>query len=349
MSHASRTRTLGGSAQWVVDGLTARGIDVNPSSRLGRFARQFAKNAYTGPWGPDDQALLIEALMAMRDVEEVAMILDEFPATTNADLKKLVDDAPLPRTDRSTPGRDRQLELIVGAICQRGKMPVRLDVEPDLWCEASRVWLGLAVKRVRSPDKFGANFKNAADQIQRSPLSFGFACMEVSLAWNQDLRAVLTQRSEDEVAHDLRERLSRFLDEQNDVRNEVWERFPKMLGLLCMDHTFTHHEGLGWHRDQFSMFCLSDRNDRHRAKIACAFRKNWIGGSTNCVDMDKGYPRTGMFAGPPVDKIMPLRPGSGSWYTQPRSSRVTRTLSSLIFSAALSNTSFSGRVPSNHW
>lgn len=302
-------RTLGESAQWVVDGLSARGIDVNPSSRLGRFVRQFAKNAYTGPWGPDESRL-IEGLMAMRDVEEIAMILDEFPTTTNTDLKNLVDDAPLPRTDRSTPGRDRQLELFVGAICQRGKMPVRLDVEPDLWCEASRVWLGLAAKRVRSPDKFGANLKDAADQIQRSPLSLGFACMEVSLAWNPDLRAVLTERSAEEVAHDLRERLSRFLDGQDGVLNEVWKRFPKMLGLLCLDHTFTHHEGLGWHRDQFSMFVLSTRNDRHRARLAGVFRERWIGGSVNCVDMDKGRPRNGMFSGPPVDKIMPLRPGS---------------------------------------
>lgn len=310
MPQGSRNRTLWESAQRVVDGLTARGIDVNPSSRLGRFARQFAKNAYTGPWGPDDQALLIEGLTAMRDVEEIAMILDEFPSTTAAELRALVDDAPLPRADRSTPGRDRQLELFVGAICQRGKMPVRLDAEPDLWCEASRVWLGLAVKRVRSPDKFGANFKDAANQIQRCPLSFGFACMEVSLAWNHDLRAVLTQRSADEVAHDLRERLSRFLDGQNRVLNEVSERFPKVLGLLCIDHTFTHHEGLGWHRDQFSMFSLSDRNDRHRMRIADEFRQRWIGGSANCVDMDKGRQRTGMFSGPPVDKIMPLRPGS---------------------------------------
>ncbi len=307
MAGQSSKRTLGEAAQWVVDGLTARGIDVNPSSRLGRFARQFAKNAYTGPWSPNDQTLLIEGLTAMRDVEEIAMILDEFP---DADLKNLVDDAPLPRVDRSTPGRDRQLELFVGAICQRGKMPVRLDVEPDLWCEASRVWLGLAVKRVRSDGKFGANLKDAADQIQRSPLSFGFACMEVSLAWNPDLRTVLTQRSADEVAHDLRERLSRFLDGENEVVNEVWERFPKVLGLLCIDHTFTHHDGLGWHRDQFSMFSFSHRNDRHRAKIAGAFRENWIGGSANCVDMDNGRPRTGMFSGPPVDKIMPLRPGS---------------------------------------
>lgn len=66
-------RTLGESAQWVVDGLTARGIEVNPSSRLGRFARQFAKNAYTGPWGPNDQALLIEGLTAMRSAYRVLL------------------------------------------------------------------------------------------------------------------------------------------------------------------------------------------------------------------------------------------------------------------------------------
>lgn len=306
MAGQSPKRTLGESAQWVVDGLTARGIYVNPSSRLGRFACQFAKNAYTGPWGPD-QSLLIEGLTAMRDVEEIAMILDEF---SDADLKNLVDDAPLPRVDRSTPGRDRQLELFVGAICRRGKMPVRLDVEPDLWCEASRVWLGLAVKRVRSDGKFGANLKDAADQIQRSQLSFGFACMEVSLAWNPDLCTVLTKRSPAEVAHDLRERLSRFLDGENEVLNETWERFPKVLGLLCIDHTLTHHEGQGWYRDQFSMFSFSHRNDRRRAKIAGAFRQDWIGGSANCVDMDNGRPRTGTFSGPPVDQIMPLRPGS---------------------------------------
>lgn len=307
MAIRSRNQTLGESAQWVVNELTARGIAVNPSSRIGRYARQLAKNAYTGPFGPDDQERLIESLTAWRDIGEIAMILDEFP---NADVKNLVDDAPLPRADRSTPGRDRQLELFVGATCQRGEMEVRLDVEPDLWCEASRVWLGLAVKRVRGRDKFAANVRDAADQIQRSPLWFGFVCMDVSLAWNQDLCTVLTQRSADEMAFDLRERVCRFLDGQRAALRRVWERFPKVLGVLCIDHTFTLHEGFGWYRDQVSIFTLSNRNDRHRTKIASGFRERWIGGSENCVNMDRGHPRTGMFSGPPVDKIMPLRPRS---------------------------------------
>ena len=82
--------------------------------------------------------------------------------------------------------------------------------------------------------------------------------------------------------------------------------YPKVLGLVCMDNTFTHHDGVGWLQDRFSLFCLSDRNDRHRARIAQAFQAGWMGGSVNTIDLN-GRPRTGLFSGPPVDGIMPLR------------------------------------------
>lgn len=306
---AGQQRTIGEAAQFVIDELRNRGVTVSPSCRLGRYAAQFAKNAYARPMGANDQSSLLEGLMAMRDVEEIAMILDEFPTATKEELRRLIDDAILPRIDHSTPGRDRQLELFIGAICRRGGMAVLMDREPDLWCEASRVWLGLAVKRVRSTAKFEANLTDGAEQIQRSQLAYGLVCLDVSLGWNPNIETVLTKRTPSEVAFDYRERIFRLLDERNSVLADAWARFPKVLGLLCIDLTFTHHEPIGWFRDQCSIFSMSHRNDRLRGRVAGAFRSGWISGSPNCVDMDR-VPRTGRFVSPPVDKIMPLRPGS---------------------------------------
>lgn len=302
-------RTLGEASQWIVDELRRRGIQVNPSCRLGRYATQFGKNAYAGPWGPEDQARKLEALMAWRDVEEIAMILDQLPSLSKKDLERLVDDAPIPRLDHATPGRDRQVELFVGAICRRGRMEVQLDREPDLWCEVSRVWLGVAVKRVRSANKFEANLKDAADQIERSQLACGVVCMEFSLAWNPDLAIVQTNREAPVVAFDYRERLSRLLDDEAVATASVFHRFPKTLGVLCIDHSFTEHRASGPFRDQCSLFAWSFRNDRCRTRTAKGFQEGWTRGLPNCVNMDN-QPRTWAFAGPPDDKIVPLRPGA---------------------------------------
>src|SRR5262249_19748170 len=136
-------RTLSETARWVVDELLRRGVELKPGTRWLHYRSQFANNAYALS---RDESHLLEGQMALRDVEELALVLHAFPELGGGGLQKLADDAIVPRIDRSTPGRDRQFELFVAAVCRRGGLETRLDREPDLWCCASKGWLALAAK-----------------------------------------------------------------------------------------------------------------------------------------------------------------------------------------------------------
>lgn len=278
-------------------------MKLNPTSRLAQFSDRFGENAYLEP---ENEERLLEGLVAMRDVQEIALILEQFPQISLKTLGRLIEDHPIPRLDSSTPGRDRQLELVCGAICRRGGMEVKLGCEPDLWCQVRGVWLGLAVKRVRSAKRFIDRLEEAAKQVERYAPYYGFAVMDCSLAWNPEMAVVLTSRPPEELAHEFRERLDRLLCAHTAAIDNAFARSPKALGLVCIDSTPVNRDG--WERNQLSIFYMSKfKMDRHRSRIATQFFDAWVAGLPNCTSLDN-LPRSAAFAVPPPDLVMPLRP-----------------------------------------
>jgi hypothetical protein len=307
MAASTRNRNEREAAQYVVDELRRRGLCVKAGSRFELYASRFVKGVYSDTDGLRDQRRLTESLLALRDVREAEIILEECSDIGAQELMRLADDAILPRTDHSTPGRDRQFELFIGAIGRRGGMQVFFDKEPDLWCEAGRVWYAVAAKRLRSAAKFIDNVRDAAEQIQKSQLLHGIVFIDVTLGWNPEMATIYTRRSPGDVAFDLRERVSRNLDEHGMALASIYSRCPKVLGSMVIDLTFTHQAGPGWNMDQTNTFHPAHTADRSRKRLVSAFRAAFHRGLSIASDIDH-RPRTGMFSGPPVDQIIPLRP-----------------------------------------
>ena len=282
-----------------------RSVPVRAGSRLAHYAEQFAKNAYAATTAHDRERVL-EQLLAQRDVEEISKALEMFPDAGPSVLAPLADDAIVPRMDRSTPGRDLQAELFFASTCKHGKMAVELGKEPDLWCQAGGAWLGLAVKRLRSAEKFSDRVEDAAKQVQKHAPWAGLVCVDVSLGWNPEMRAIVTPRDPVAVAFDNRERLSRLLDEHNTFLHKMWRRYPKCLALLCIDQVAVFELGASWVTYQYSLFHRSAHNTVQRVRLLQAFQAGWQRGSENCFGFDH-VPRTGEFSGPPTDQVMALR------------------------------------------
>lgn len=300
-------RTLGECAQFVVDELQRRGIQVLPGSRFAKYLAGFEKNAYAAPWGPADQDRALESLMAQQDVQEACLIVDAFPATEDVRLDAIVQDSVNQKLDRSTPGRDLQFELFIGATCRMGGMETKPDREPDLWCNVGGAWVAAAAKRVRSGAQFVKRLKEAAGQIQESEPIYGIVFIETSRAWDPELAIIATKQPEAVMAHDLRERLYRFLDSHNREMDNTWQRYPKALGLVCLDRTFVHHEESGHLIYQNSVFSQSLIRDRNRNRLWSAFQSGWGRGSPQFKNMDL-YPRAGRFIGSSDNKIIPMQP-----------------------------------------
>jgi hypothetical protein len=165
-------------------------ILVPPASRVGSLGRRVTdSDGQFKPVKTDDPALRA-AQETVRDVQQLAFILEQLPPVIDAQvlsdaLRRVLKDAEVPVADTAhAVGRDKQCELYVAAICAKaGLRPVL--AEPDVVCRADGGDVALAVKRLKSLNKFEDRFQKACQQIAAADMP-GFVVVDVSLALNRE-------------------------------------------------------------------------------------------------------------------------------------------------------------------
>lgn len=184
-----KRRTLHEQAEYVRSAIEGMGLNINPSSRVGRML-----NAICGPDGQprgpilrDDKKTFLVVREALRDLQLLCFIFDELAVSGKVQkmVRRVMKDSVLPQADTErSPGRDTQFELFVGAVANAAGLHPRFE-EPDVVGTVGTLEFGIAAKRVKSIARVDDRVSEGARQIQDSGRP-GIIAMDVSFAMNPD-------------------------------------------------------------------------------------------------------------------------------------------------------------------
>jgi hypothetical protein len=258
----STVRTYAELATHVIRRLEEHGIAVPSTSRLHRMRGLFVdSDGMPKPIIlPNDPEIEL-AQEAMRDFQHLGFIMDELtrvltPAVLKTQLRTVIHDSALPQDDRTnSTGRDRQSELYVAAICAKaGMQPI--FVEPDLQCRFNDGTWSLAVKRIKSANKFAHHIKKAVEQIENAALP-GIVVADISLMLNPANARIVSTMPDGDFRHWWTEKLTSFVDtqiivpiEQNGL--EEWFAGTRAHGLILIDHHVRLVPASGWQLDSMA-------------------------------------------------------------------------------------------------
>ncbi|MGA2253717.1 MAG: hypothetical protein ABSG53_03570, partial [Thermoguttaceae bacterium] len=149
-----------------------REMGFSPPSRLVEMHRVLSRGNV-----PFDDPDFFTALESLRDLHQLMFIFEQLHIhRTNSRFQKVVqhllNDSVLPQHDKDSPGRDRQFELYLAAICQSaGLAPVDYE-EPDITCFVNGTKFGIAAKRLKSkkPSQLEKHVRKGADQLRQQGL-----------------------------------------------------------------------------------------------------------------------------------------------------------------------------------
>jgi len=230
------------------------------------------------------------ALESLRDLHQFLFIFDHLrihsdnPQFGN-EVKHLLNDSALPQHDlKNSPGRDRQFQLYLAAICQNaGLVPVGYE-EPDVTCFVDGTKFGIAAKRLKS--RKSRQFKNrvqeGADQLKRQGLP-GIVALDLSLARNQSNRPIISQIESlmyPMIAYAKNKQLS---DEHGDeIRRLV--AGTGVRAVLVMESTLRLRPDRQWWHDGMLSWVPTTRDDEQADPLFEAFYNGFLKGVPNLED-----------------------------------------------------------------
>lgn len=256
MTNDSTTRRLPQigveAAAWVIERVCGLGCRRPvPRSRLFEMHRVLSRG-YVAPDDPEFDT----ALESIRDLHNLVFIFDQLEAhgereTLERMVRHLLNDSTVPQNDlKNSPGRDKQFELYLMAICHNAQMlPIGYD-EPDITCTVNGTRFGIAVKRIKSrnPGQLERHVRKAAEQLDGQGLP-GIVALNLSLSRDQK-NTPLVQ---------LREQLERMVTTHNQMRNfdervREWVAGSKVVGVMVYDSIIRlRHDAMRWwHTGQFN-------------------------------------------------------------------------------------------------
>jgi hypothetical protein len=171
-----------------------RELGFEPPSRVVEMHRVLSRENV-----PFDDPDFPTALESLRDLDQLMFIFEQLHVHRDNPrfqgvVKHLLSDPVLPQHGKDSPGRDRQFELYVAAICQNaGLVPVDCE-EPDITCFIAGTKFGIAAKRLKSrkPSQLERRVRKGADQLKQQGLP-GIVALELSLSRNQSNRPIISQ------------------------------------------------------------------------------------------------------------------------------------------------------------
>lgn len=188
-----RTRVEG--AAWVIARVRELGLSPEPTSRLMEMHRVLSRGHV-----PFDDPDFPAALESLRDLHQLVFVFTQMEAHGDRpSFRKLVthllNDSALPQHDlENSPGRDKQFELYLAAICQKAELlPVGYD-EPDVTCHVNGTKFGIAAKRVKSRNRsqIRKHVRKAADQLKGQGLP-GIVALDLTLSRNRANQPIISQ------------------------------------------------------------------------------------------------------------------------------------------------------------
>lgn len=199
---------------FVCNEIESLGVKIPPSSRWGQIKRLY--EAAEGSLIPKDHPDYQFALEAERDVQMMAFVFDHI-GDLKADpeflvqLKKTVQDSPLPQEDReNSDGRNAQFHLYLAAICKKADMVPRF-AEPDLICHSEKTAFAVAAKRIKNIDRLEERIRSARDQIVKAKLP-GVIILDITLAINRENARPDLPYSDDDFVRLCQRELNAFID-----------------------------------------------------------------------------------------------------------------------------------------
>ncbi len=171
-----------------------RELGFEPPSRVVEMHRVLSRGKV--PFGDPDFPTALESL---RDLDQLMFIFEQLHVHRDNPrfqgvVKHLLNDSVLPQHDKDSPGRDRQFELYLAAVCQNAGLPPVDYEEPDITCFIAGTKFGIAAKRLKSrkPSQLEKHVRKGADQLKQQGLP-GIVALELSLSRNQTNRPIISQ------------------------------------------------------------------------------------------------------------------------------------------------------------
>lgn len=175
-------------AERIVTRLESLGLEVSPQSRpwlLREVWRNDEGRLLSMP--PVSSSHVARVLNALIDTYEMSYILDFVTDISKRDANFFLKDSQVATAEMNTPGRDRQLELFVLAMCRSAGLAHSKMGEPDVVIADSSTKIGIACKRIRSKGGMTRSLEKAFEQIESSNMP-GFAFLDVtSVVFGLDL------------------------------------------------------------------------------------------------------------------------------------------------------------------
>ena len=216
-----REKTKAQRAAWILDQVSALGLILKPHSRLLEMKRVLDR----GHVSFDDPEFWF-ALESERDMAHLAFVFEQLQQHPSKEeftrhVKHLLNDSTLPQTDLvNSPGRDKQFELYLAAICQNAHLsPVGFG-EPDVTCEVNGQPFAIAAKRLKNIENVDRHIRKAVDQFARAQIP-GVIALDLSFAWNRTNRPLISQIESQMYLMILNQRARQFFKDRADELNLI--------------------------------------------------------------------------------------------------------------------------------
>jgi hypothetical protein len=286
MAQASKIKDLPTTrvegAAWILDRVKELELTPAPATRLVEMHRVLSRG-----YIPHDDPDFPIALESLRDLHQLVFGFSQMRGHFGQPgfrklVQHLINDRPLPQDDfLNSPGRDKQFELYLAAICQNaGLHPVDYE-EPDVTCVVSGTKFGIAAKRIKSktPSQLKKHVEKAAKQLKDQRLP-GIIALELTLRRNPTNRAV-TSILESQMSPMISEAKNRqFRDEYGEqIRN--WTAGSDVKAVMVLESTFQVLPERGWWHDGMLSWVPVSFDDDHEDPLFEAFYKQFLTGVPN--------------------------------------------------------------------
>ena len=261
-----------------------REMGLKPPSRLVEMHRVLSRGNV-----PFDDPDFFTALESLRDLHQLIFIFEQLHIhRTNSRfqrvVKHLLNDSVLPQHDKDSPGRDRQFELYLAAICQNaGLVPVDYE-EPDITCFVDGTKFGMAAKRLKSnkPSQLEKHVRKGADQLRQQGLP-GIVAIELSLSRNQGNRPIISQIQSQMHLMIADAKNRQFCDKYGDAIRR-WVTGTGVRAVLGIETTLRLRPDRQWWHDGMLSWVPTNRDDEQADPLFKAFYDGFLKGVPNLAD-----------------------------------------------------------------
>ena len=225
-------------------------LGLNPPQRLVEM-----HNALEGEHIPFVSSSFPMALESMRDLHQLLLIFEQLKEHRSDrrylnEVKHLLHDHVLPQDDTDSPGRDRQFQLYLAAICQKaGLVPVAHE-EPDVTCHVNGSKFGIAAKRIKSTNILAIqkHIKKGARQLRGQGLR-GIIALDLTMSRNPD-NNLMTSRLHGQAYAMISESVSREFSETHHEDIGRWvaseNAMDNVKAILIVEFYFRIKENERW-------------------------------------------------------------------------------------------------------